>query len=594
MIVMASVEEVSDEIRLRPSEHNNHEEAVLEQQQQRPEGEEQNDDDTVINVNVDVNDDIMDDDDDDDVDDMDALIENQQWDKVVTLLQASPEQASRVVNPSLGWTKLHWLCSIGSAAPTSLIDMVARLYPQAIGMPDNRYGDTPLHIICRNSVINAVKLRILLSHLVVATNDENGKNTIDETTSPLAQPLPTPTPPSPHCSIPGQNQGQNPNQGQPGLLIRNRFGATALHSACNHNAVLGVIEALVQADARIVRVTTHDGVHAISALYSGYVQTIPGTMAVSRILQRGSEGRCVILDDDAPHALPPPNVPDPPTDTTSATTTNATTSAAGGGGAVHVEESNDTAMTNAAEAPATQQPEQSQAAHFERFWKKVEYLATAVYLQTKNNDCSESSSRAPTTPPTRTLVENTEESAAENDNHNDIEKGHHDPEQYNSRFVLHGLLQSHGVSLQFYQLALKYNPAYAQVVDEETGNLPLHVLLERRPFRLYERQAIQATLQAYPTAAARRNHGLNHGDNNDNDSDTNTGDLPLLIAVRNKIPWHNGLDLIAQASPASSAIAGRDAVTGLWPFQLAASVGGRVAVETTFELLKNQPDLLSV
>lgn len=60
-----------------------------------------------------------------------------------------PRRSQEIANPSLGWTKLHWLCSIG-ATPFELLDLVASLYPDAITMPDRRCNDT----LCILSVDN--------------------------------------------------------------------------------------------------------------------------------------------------------------------------------------------------------------------------------------------------------------------------------------------------------------------------------------------------------------------------------------------------------------------------------------------------------
>jgi Ankyrin repeats (3 copies) len=352
--------------------------------------------------------------------DLDALIEDQRWDEAYERFLAAPDETRKIVNPSLGWTKLHWLCNVGSA-PQSLIELVASLYPEAIALPDNRYGDTPLHMLCRNSVTSADNVKILLSHL-----------------SDVSE----------------------------GILIRNRFGGTALHSASNHNAVLEVLQELITANPRILRVRTREGIHAVGALWHSYLQTIPGYMIIARIL----EGETV------------------------------------------------------------------EEAHFDRFWKKVEYLSTEAFLQRE------------TCPP-----------------------------HVNDRidFVLHGLIQCN-LEINAYKVAIKINPSSARASDVN-GNLPLHLLVENRPFRLKEKDGIVATLVAYPDAAQIPNHA---------------GDLPLMIAIRNKIPWENGMDEILNA--ATNVVRRRDGVTGLYPFQLAAAVGGRAAVDTTYHLLLTQPDLLAL
>ena len=352
--------------------------------------------------------------------DLDSMIEDQHWDEVYERFRNFPENTKAIVNPSLGWTKLHWLCSIG-ASPPALIDLVASLYPEAVTMPDNRYGDTPLHIVCRNSQISAEKIVVLLQHII--SNEE--------------------------------------------LLIRNRFGGTALHSAANHNAVLAVLQALVGANRRILTMTTHDGIHSVTALWSSYNSTIPGVTCVAQILNGEIEAQ--------------------------------------------------------------------RREGFLRFWRKVEYLSSEFFT-CKNEDNITSNE---------------------------------DP----NRFVLHGLIHCN-VPINLFKVALKVNPALANTVDSD-GNTSLHILLENRPYRLKEREAIMALLDASPQAAFIAN---------------NSGEVPLLIAIRNKIPWINGTgDVVEAATPL---ISRRDNATGLYPFQLAALHGGKVAVETTFLLLSIKPDLL--
>jgi hypothetical protein len=130
------------------------------------------------------------------------------------------------------------------------------------------------------------------------------------------------------------------------------------------------------------------------------------------------------------------------------------------------------------------------------------------------------------------------------------------------------------VAINFFKVALKRNRLLAQTSDKD-GNLPLHRILGDRPFRLKEKEAICDLLQAFPGAALHCNH---------------TGQFPLLIALYNKIPWENGVNELVRVGPRALEL--RDSLTGLYPFQIAAAVGGRYALETTYHLLRPQPDLL--
>ena len=369
------------------------------------------------------------------------LIEANLWDAVYHEFELHPELAREVHNPSrLGWTKLHWLCSMGSAPP-ALLDLVARANPNAITLADARFGDTCLHIVCRNSQTSSEKVRILLQHLL----------------------------------------------SKDAVLLRNYFGGTALHSAANHNATLETLQLLVEANPSVLKATTRDGLYALSALWHAYMQTIPGYMTIARLLHDPTS-----VQDDAP---------------------------------------------------------------FERFWSKVMYLATESYWYTlltapipyrSNHNSPLQSSPRPIRPTDATMA---------------------------SGIVLHGLLQCN-VVFQFFKVALAKCPSLAGNPDHQ-GNLPLHRLIQDRPYRLKEREAISVCLRAYPDAATQTN---------------NAGEYPLWMAIHNKIPWHNGIDLLVQTQ--AHVLNQRDPNTKLVAYQMAASHGGKVAIETCFCLLVAKPDLI--
>lgn len=177
--------------------------------------------------------------------------------------------------------------------------------------------------------------------------------------------------------------------------------------------------------------------------------------------------------------------------------------------------------------------------HFVRFWDKAEYLALQSFRQSE-------------TCPGK--VKDTDKDPTE--------------------LMIHALLQC-DINVQMYKLALKLYPNGLSARNAH-GDLPLHVLIQNRPFRLKERDAILATVAAFPDAAKLPN---------------DQGENPLFIGIRNKVPWENGLDSLVAASP--SIIETPDNETGLLPFQVAASVGGNVSVNTTFNLLTIRPDLLN-
>jgi len=356
-----------------------------------------------------------------------ALINRQDWEDAAAFVRAHPETVT-VPYHRHGWTLLHWICSMG-ATPASLIDLVASLYPQAIVVPDSYIGDTALNIVGRSCQLSADKMIALLKHCDTATP-----------------------------------------------LIRNRLGGTALHSAANHNAVLPALQALVEKNPAILSVATHEGIHAVTALWLAYTQTIPGMMKVAHILSSGEgRGRQDLMEDD----------------------------------------------------PV-----------WDRFWKKVEYLALQCYWHKQHKRSVANEGR-------------------------------------NNQHVTLGLLQCN-VPINLLKTCLKRRPETALAIDSATGNRLIHVLIENRPYRLKEREAIAACLGASSETAGFPNAA---------------GDVPLQIGIRNKIPWHNGLDLVVAAAP--DAVQRRDTGdTFLFPFQLA-SQGGKQAVETAYHLLKRRPDLLS-
>lgn len=166
--------------------------------------------------------------------------------------------------------------------------------------------------------------------------------------------------------------------------------------------------------------------------------------------------------------------------------------------------------------------------HFDRFWEKVVFLANEGFYQ------------SPYCPA--------------------------DLSPDSSNFALHGLIRLRA-PLNLIKVALRRHPEWASVADVD-GNYPLHVLVMRRPFRVKDKEIIEMLLQEYPKAAGEKN---------------NAGDSPIFIAIRDKMAWEEGLKEIVQAN--TDILGTRDTETGLYPFLLASSSDGRVAVETSYLLL---------
>eukprot|EP00536_Pseudo-nitzschia_multiseries_P010854 jgi/Psemu1/307700/fgenesh1_kg.348_\ len=151
----------------------------------------------------------------------------------------------------------------------------------------------------------------------------------------------------------------------------------------------------------------------------------------------------------------------------------------------------------------------------------------------------------------------------------DLGKG----EEHLSKYILHGLLDMKG-PLNALLLALTLNPKLASYADL-AGNYPLHHAVTRRPFRVKYTDLLRELLKACPEATLQRNAD---------------GDTPIHIAIRQRIAWGDGLGQIVEAE--CNVLGMPDHHTGLYPFLMSASMGGNVAVNTTFLLLTAKPDLV--
>lgn len=181
--------------------------------------------------------------------------------------------------------------------------------------------------------------------------------------------------------------------------------------------------------------------------------------------------------------------------------------------------------------------------HFDRFWEKCKFLAIHTF---KLSDACP-----------KELVD------CEDD---DVGSELH-------KYVLHGLLNLKS-PIQLIKTAIKVNPDWTKHADAD-GNYPLHLIVQRRPFRVKDVEVIRELLQAYPEAAEMRNK--------DND-------LPIHIAIRERMVWEEGVRDIANANTEMLGIL--DNQNHLYPFLLAATLGGRVAVNTTYQLLLAKPHLV--
>mmetsp|Transcript_8360 Transcript_8360/g.14690 ORF Transcript_8360/g.14690 Transcript_8360/m.14690 type:complete len:385 (-) Transcript_8360:272-1426(-) len=184
--------------------------------------------------------------------------------------------------------------------------------------------------------------------------------------------------------------------------------------------------------------------------------------------------------------------------------------------------------------------------HFDRFWRKCKFLAMESFRLSQS--CP------------KHLIDGDDE---------DVD----DEQREMHNYVFHGLLDLKA-PLNALKTAIKLNPMWASYKDVD-GNYPLHHVVMRRPFRVKDIEIIRDLLHAYPDAACQRNKA---------------GDLPIHIAIRDRMVWEEGLGCIANAN--TDVLGVPDQHTGLYPFLLAASLDGRVAVNTTYQLLLAKPYLL--
>ena len=88
---------------------------------------------------------------------------------------------------------------------------------------------------------------------------------------------------------------------------------------------------------------------------------------------------------------------------------------------------------------------------------------------------------------------------------------------------------------------------------------------------------IKDIVAAYPEAASERNV---------------KGEEPIFIALRERMRWKEGVEVLVKSQP--DILVSMDRETGLYPFLLAASLDGKIAVETTYHLLSANPHIAKV
>ena len=170
------------------------------------------------------------------------LIRDGRWDVVKEYYRAHPEDIKGRIDPANGSTVLHAVCAIAST-PVDVIEMVADVWPEALMVQENRYGATPLHLLCLTVQKYSRRVEALLDRY-----------------------------PKPED-----------------LLVRNKvLGSTVLHSACGSHADLAVIKAIVRKHPPVLLAESDNQHTVFHALWQSHLQSIPAHMHIARIL-RGQE-----------------------------------------------------------------------------------------------------------------------------------------------------------------------------------------------------------------------------------------------------------------------------------------------------------------
>lgn len=180
---------------------------------------------------------------DTDVKSIPELILDGKWDVVKAYYEAHPEEIKGHVDPTNGSTILHAVCAI-PASPVEVIELVADTWPEALTIQENRYGATPLHLMCWTVQKYSRRVEALLKRY------------------------------------------RRPED----LLIRNNvLGSTVLHSACGNHADLSVIQAIVQKHPPVLLAKSKNQDTVFHALWQSHLQSIPVHLRIARILRGNKE-----------------------------------------------------------------------------------------------------------------------------------------------------------------------------------------------------------------------------------------------------------------------------------------------------------------
>lgn len=104
-------------------------------------------------------------------------IQAEDWEAIRKRLKTHPLEARRV-DPSTGWTPLHYATTIKSLQSTSLVTKLAFMYPAALNMRCNKHGYTPLALLCHSKDVSpeALEHDADLARIILGNNTKKPIN----------------------------------------------------------------------------------------------------------------------------------------------------------------------------------------------------------------------------------------------------------------------------------------------------------------------------------------------------------------------------------------------------------------------------------
>lgn len=194
------------------------------------------------------------------------LIFAEKWRQATKRVRLSPNDAQWIGED--GSTVLHHALLL--SAPMNVIDAIVRAYPAAVGIQDEAFGVTPLHVAAEICSAEVIKILVLSpkdqAKSVPHTASEYGLSqvtnfaTADEMKNSYRRDQVTP---SPYCSC----------EAHTALLKQDNRGLTALHRAIKKNRLLDVINIFVEACPEAITMKSNN---SLTPVQEAYAMDAPG------------------------------------------------------------------------------------------------------------------------------------------------------------------------------------------------------------------------------------------------------------------------------------------------------------------------------